>query len=70
MTCPFCASTRFNGSGELATCANPECAKFVELSPIAAAFARQRAGMSDAERAQEAATRERLQHTEKDEDNA
>lgn len=56
-----CLHTRVNGSGELATCANPMCAVFVSevRDEVALVFDRARAGLSAAERTQEAETRAR-----------
>lgn len=59
--CPSCKSTHTVGKGELATCANPACAKFVqaERDAVEQAFDRARAGLTDAERATEQSIRER-----------
>lgn len=53
-----CLHTRVNGSGDLATCANPICAVFIVIDRDAAdVWDRLRAEMTDAERTQEAEIR-------------
>lgn len=58
MTCPH---PRVNGSGDLATCANPMCAVFIHevRDEVELIFDRARAGLSAADRTQEAEIRAR-----------
>lgn len=57
--CAFCGGSLFVGVGDMRTCANPRCARFVtpDPDPIREAFERQRAQMSDEERRIEAQIR-------------
>ncbi len=58
MKCPSCGSTKLNGTGELATCANPACARFVPFDVVDAAFQRLRSELTPEQRVVERTIRQ------------